>query len=420
MKIVKNLMGLLLAYMLLTTSLYSCKKSDPEPEPSQSTVKLGAILDITGPYSEEGIAARATLEIGLADLNRQYELIGSETRFSISYLDGAMDTITALDAAKQLYGSGIRMIVAGPNISAELKAIKPWLDANKMLVLNCFSTTPALAIPDDYIFRMIPDDNVQGRAMARMLKTEGIEALVPVWCTDTYGNGLSESVRQHFTSLGGAVTEGVAYVTGAVNYSTAMGQASAQVAEAISLLGTEKVAVMLISFQDAPGFFTAAAAFPELGNVRWFGCDANTKKSSVIDNTEAAIFASQVGFMAPVMAIGTASAVPEPAQALAARVKAVTGSDPDDMALSSYDALMIYAQCYNLCQKYDAVTFKTILPSVCASYNYLGITRRLNDAGDLVSSNYIFWRVEPIAGGFAWNSHATWMSDGDYMLYKIK
>ncbi len=254
-------MGLLLAYMLLTTSLYSCKKSDPEPEPSQSTVKLGAILDITGPYSEEGIAARATLEIGLADLNRQYELIGSETRFSISYLDGAMDTITALDAAKQLYGSGIRMIVAGPNISAELKAIKPWLDANKMLVLNCFSTTPALAIPDDYIFRMIPDDNVQGRAMARMLKTEGIEALVPVWCTDTYGNGLSESVRQHFTSLGGAVTEGVAYVTGAVNYSTAMGQASAQVAEAISLLGTEKVAVMLISFQDAPDFLRLLPLF---------------------------------------------------------------------------------------------------------------------------------------------------------------
>jgi len=81
---------------------------------------------------------------------------------------------------------------------------------------------------------------------------------------------------------------------------------------------------------------------------------------------------------------------------------------------------MIYPQCYNLCQKYDAVTFKTILPSVCASYNYLGITRRLNDAGDLVSSNYIFWRVEPIAGGFAWNSYATWMSEGDYMQYKIK
>jgi len=97
-----NLIGLWLTYMLLTTSLISCKKSDPEPEPSQSTVKLGAILDLTGPYSEEGIATRATLEIALADLNRQYELIGSGTRFSISYLDGAMDTVKTLDAVKQL------------------------------------------------------------------------------------------------------------------------------------------------------------------------------------------------------------------------------------------------------------------------------------------------------------------------------
>lgn len=58
----------------------------------------------------------------------------------------------------------------------------------------------------------------------------------------------------------------------------------------------------------------------------------------------------------------------------------MTGSDPDDMALNSY-VLMIYAQCYNLCQKYDAPTFKTILPSVWPSYNNLGITRRLNEAG---------------------------------------
>jgi len=54
MKMALNLIGLWLTYMLLTTSLISCKKSDPEPEPSQSTVKLGQFLILPGHTPKRG------------------------------------------------------------------------------------------------------------------------------------------------------------------------------------------------------------------------------------------------------------------------------------------------------------------------------------------------------------------------------
>jgi hypothetical protein len=118
------------------------------------------------------------------------------------------------------------------------------------------------------------------------------------------------------------------------------------------------------------------------------------------------------------MAIGTASSRPATASEIASRIMSVTGSDPDDMALSAYDAVMIYGQCYNLVRQYDATLFKSVLPSICASYNYLGISRRMNAAGDLATSNYVFWTVSQIPGGWGWNSYSTYFADGDYILIK--
>ncbi len=398
--------------------LVSCKKSDPDPVPVSSEVKLGAILDLTGIYSEEGLAGKTSMEIAIADLNQMYLLAGSATRFSITFRDAGMDTVKALSAASEMYGQGIRLLVGGPNTSSELKAMLPYLNANKMLVLNCFATSPALAVPDDYIFRVIPDDNVQGRATAKMMQTDGIKALIPIWRNDAYGNGLYQSTKDQFTALGGTVYDGVAYSTGSVSYSEVITAAAAQVAEAIAAYGASRVAVMLISYQDVADFFKAASPINEMSTVNWYGCDANTKKTAVTLDAEAAAFAQEVRFLAPIMAIGTASSRPATASEIASRIMSVTGSDPDDMALSAYDAVMIYGQCYNLVRQYDATLFKSVLPSICASYNYLGISRRMNGAGDLATSNYVFWTVNQIPGGWGWNSYSTYFADGDYILIK--
>jgi len=404
--------------ILFLSLLVSCKKSDRCHEPQIHEVRLGAILDLSGIYSEEGMAGKVAMETGVADLNQLYLLAGSVTRFSVTVRDAGMDTAKALTAAKEMYNQGIRLLVGGPNTSSELKAIMPYLNANKMLVLNCFATSPALAIPDDYIFRLIPDDNVQGRATAKMMQTDGIKALIPVYRNDAYGTGLSQSAKDQFISLGGMVYDGVAYATGTVSYPDIISQAATQVADAVAIYGDSCVAVLLVSYQDAADFFKAATGVDVMKVVRWYGCDANTKKTAVTLDAEAAAFAHEVRFLAPIMAIGTASSVPPNAAEIAGRIKAVTGSDPDDMALSAYDAVMIYGQCYNLTRRYDATLFKAVLPSVCASYNYLGISRKMNDAGDLATSNYVFWAVIQTPGGWDWESYSTYFAEGDYILVK--
>lgn len=379
---------------------------------------LGAVLDLSGVYSEEGIASKACLELAVQDLNRMYLLAGSQTRFACTFSDSKMDTILAMKAVESFYSHGIRLLAGGPNTSSELRAIKTYIDSHSMIDLNCFSTTPSLAIAGDYIFRLIADDNAQGQALVRMMQFDSIEALVPVWNNDTYGQGLTQTIRKKFTAAGKTVTPGVEYHPASVSYTEVMSKVTIQARQAASKYGKSKVGILLVSFQDAADFFDAASVSPGLDSMRWYGCDANSQKTTVISDSVAGRFAEKVRFLAPVMSIGTATSVPAPAQALAERVFAATGLHPDDMALSAYDAVMIYGQCINLTGRVDAAAVKTILPGICKSYNYLGLNRSLNEAGDLTASNFIFWTVKSIAGSRVWDSYATWYCADDRIILK--
>lgn len=411
----------LLFLVLLFFTVVSCKKENPQPIiPTGTEIRLGAILDLTGDYSEAGLAGKAAIELALANLNQRYSSVGSSVWFSATYTDTHMDTNLTLAAAKAMYANGIRLLVAGPGNSTELKSIKSYLDANKMLALSCFSSSPSLAIPDDYIFRLITDDNVQGQALAKMMEYDGIQTLIPIWREDTYGTGLYQNVKQRFEAQGGTALPGISYKPGATNYSQMMAQIASQASAAIATYGVSKVAVILISYQEAVDFLHAAAAENDLSLVKWYGCDANVQKAALVADPIAAPFAQTVRFLAPIMGIGTADQFPVQAQDLSNQIFTKTGLHPDAYALTAYDAVQIYGLAYDLVQKYDATRIKSILPSICESYNYLGISRKLNAAGDLATANYIFWTVNLIPGGFEWGSFATYMASGDYILLKSR
>jgi len=211
---------------------------------------------------------------------------------------------------------------------------------------------------------------------------------------------------------------GVSYSPDATNYGELMAQADARVKTALDSYDPSEVGVLLISLQDVAGFMEAAAGETWLSKVRWYGCDGNVLKSTLINNRTAAGFATAVQFKAPIMGIGTAGSVPAAARQIMDDVADITGTYPDFYCVNSYDAVQILSQAYNIVRSYDAQLIKEILPSVCESYNYAGIPRRLNEAGDLESANYIFYSVFIRQSGYYWDSCATYLSEGDFILMK--
>jgi len=412
-------------HFIFCTSLFifsllfcSCKEEVTEAVPLTKEIKLGAIFDLSGSLSESGRGGKAAVELAIEKLNERYQAIGSPVRFSCEFADSKLDTSLALAAAKDMFSKGIRILVGGPNPSAETKAIKNYVNENKIVVLNCFSTAPSLSVPDDYIFRLITDDNSQAQAILKMLQFKNIKVIIPIYRTDTYGTGLYEALKQKYLAQGGDVYQGVSYSPTSAAYQDIINQAANQVNNARATYGANEVAVILISYQDASNFLNAASGVPVLRTVSWFGCDANAQRVTMTNDSVAAEFAATVKFLAPKMGIGTASYLPQIANDISILIFNKTGLTPNVYALSTYDAVKIIAQAYNFVQQYDAEKIRDVLPHICAAYNYMGISRKLNSAGDLESANYIFWTVNPVSGGYGWESYATYLSEGDYIQIK--
>ncbi|MCX6223547.1 MAG: ABC transporter substrate-binding protein [Bacteroidia bacterium] len=400
-------------FILLIMS--ACRKDDKQ---DLVEIRLGAILNLTGDYSEEGQAGKTAIELSIDRLNQRYALTGSPLRFSCTFADTHMDTAITLSTAKDMYSAGIRLLAAGPNNSAELKAIKSFVNTNGMLTLCTFSSSPSLSIPGDYIFRLITDDNVQGQALVKMMEHDRIQALVPIWRGDTYGIGLYQTLKQMLRDQGVAVFPGVTYNPGATAYQKIIGEVAGQVQTAMTQFDSSRVAVILISYQEAVDFLSAADGNNVLSKIKWYGCDANVQKAVITSDPEAARFAWKVRFVAPIMGIGTADAGTAKAEELAGQIFNKTGLHPDAYVLSAFDAVQIYGLAVDWVQSYDVKLIRDALPWVCESYDYLGISRKLNAAGDLETANYIFWTVKPEQSGYFWDSYATYVASGDFIRLK--
>jgi ABC-type branched-subunit amino acid transport system substrate-binding protein len=118
------------------------------------------------------------------------------------------------------------------------------------------------------------------------------------------------------------------------------------------------------------------------------------------------------------MGIGDANGTSENAANISEEIFRVTGLHPDAYALSAFDAVLVMGLAVDLAQSADAEIIRGILPDVCGSYDYLGISRKLNEAGDMYSANYIFWAVTASTSGFSWNTYSTYLDDLDLIRLK--
>jgi ABC-type branched-subunit amino acid transport system substrate-binding protein len=100
------------------------------------------------------------------------------------------------------------------------------------------------------------------------------------------------------------------------------------------------------------------------------------------------------------------------------KISELSGIYPDTYSLNSYDAVQILGQAYDIVQSYNTELIRNVLPTVCSTYNYVGLSRKLNSSGDLETANYIFWTIKPGMGKYYWETYATYVAEGDYIRIK--
>jgi branched-chain amino acid transport system substrate-binding protein len=174
---------------------------------SQRVFKVGVLATLTGSGFTLGQDTVAALQIAEEQLEADAISQHGGYRFKFFVRDTQHDPSKALEAIMDLDRRGVQIII-GPQTSSEVAMIKPYADAHNILVISQGSTAHSLAIPEDNIFRLCPDDTLEAAAIVALMSHDGIQTIVPLWRNDAGNNGLHDSVKAQFEALGGTVASG--------------------------------------------------------------------------------------------------------------------------------------------------------------------------------------------------------------------
>jgi branched-chain amino acid transport system substrate-binding protein len=354
----------------------------------EGEVTIGLILPLTGDLATHGIENHAGSKYGVEEFNKYLEEIGQLWHLKMVSEDSATNPVIALEKLTSLNAKGIGIVV-GPETSSNIRNIKGYSDSNNMLLVSCCSSAPALAIPNDSVFRLVPDDSNQGTALAKLMRHEGIEVLVPVWRGDTWGDGLSRATTESFLERGGIIDEGVRYNPESPEFSASTSLLASNVRGYVDEHGADKVAVLFLGFAEVLQFFQSSSEHEILDEIRWFGPGANTKEHKLIDDPIGLEFSTNVQFTTVQFAASKNPIYEKVQEHLTANL----GTDPNTFVHSSYDAVWIIGLAMLETQSSDVSVIKEKFPEIAENYSGAIGPTKLNEAGDLAQADYEVWGI---------------------------
>jgi branched-chain amino acid transport system substrate-binding protein len=388
---------------LVVLGLASVACDSDSTAPTGDAIVIGGLFSLTGNWATLGVASKAAMEIGIEDVNQYLAAGTTGLHFTASIQDTKLDPATALTAVTAMKTAGVEVVI-GPQSSAEVAAIKSYVDANGVLVISQSSTAGTLAIANDNIFRLTPSDTLEAVALVGLMKADGVTTVIPFWRNDAGNVGLQVATRALFPGPGRAVKSGVEYSASQTDFAASIAALKTQVQAAITE-GTAGVAVAHAGFDEVVNIFQLASADPVLSSVRWYGTDGTALNEPLRTNATAAAFAKKVSFWTPTPGVDAgASARWQP---VATRIAARGGQAPDAFALAVYDAVWISAQAYLATGgRGQTPALKAALVTAAdAFYGASGWTK-LNAAGDRKFGDFDFFSLTQTGATFTWTLSA--------------
>jgi len=378
----RRLLSLLALALLLSSPALAQRR---RASSANDTIVVGGLFSLTGDGETLGKASQAALELAVRDINAELSALRVTWHVEMVVADTKLTPSGAVDGIKVLKDAGATIVI-GPQSSAEAAAIRDYVNANAIILISQASTASSLAIADDYLFRLAPNDKLEGAAIAALMHADGIDVIVPVWRDDAGNGGLKTSTSQFFT---GITAPGVSYAPATTDFTatvTALGNA---VRAAKSANPSKKVAVFIASFEEGADILDKSRLDPDLA-VNWYSGDGLTQSRALLSPASIAAFAAATKFTAPSVALSESTRSRwEP---LSAEIQARVGFLPDAFSLSVYDAA--WAAVLSAIEVRNAADLRRA-SFVRNVERYWGVTGplALDAAGDRRLAEFDFWMV---------------------------
>ncbi len=139
------------------------------------TIKVGAILAITGPASFLGAPEAKTLEMMVDDINAKGGINGTKVELVIKDSGGSPEK--AVSFAKQLIDEDKVFAILGPSTSGETMAIKNIAEEGKTVLLSCAAAEDIVNPLAKYVFKTPQMDKHAVIRIFQQMKKMGISKI---------------------------------------------------------------------------------------------------------------------------------------------------------------------------------------------------------------------------------------------------
>lgn len=188
--------------------------------PAKADVKIGLIGGVSGPIAAMAPAMIDAARLAITHVNDQGGILDGETLVGVVG-DSACNPQGGTDAATKAVNIEGVLAIVGPHCSgAVLAATGSVTVPAGIVVVTPSGTSPEISniADNDTVFRTVPSDDYQGRALARTLRERGYDKVAVAYINNDYGTGLANAFRGEFEAQGGEIAGFAAHEDGKASY----------------------------------------------------------------------------------------------------------------------------------------------------------------------------------------------------------
>ena len=219
-------------------------------------VKIGALMPFTGDLQAYGPQCYTGVQLAVKEVNVAGGIMGETVK--LLKADTQTASQPAIDAAKKLISvdrvAGIVGALASGNtipVGLSVAAVE-----GTPIVSNASTSPEITGLKDnDFVFRTVPTDAVQGIALANIVLEQGVKKVAIIYRNDDYGVGLNDAFSKAFSASGGNVTSSLAYEKGQASYRAELNRLAQSGAERLLVIGFPENGNTIVRQALEEGFF---------------------------------------------------------------------------------------------------------------------------------------------------------------------
>jgi branched-chain amino acid transport system substrate-binding protein len=179
-------------------------------------VVVGSVTPLSGKLAVYGEGFQQAMLLALEEVNGAGGIDGKSMR--IFFEDNNSTAKDSVSAMQKLITVHKVPLIFGPAASSNFLAVCPVAQENKTILIGAQSAASEITACGDYVFRVFPSDELQGKGAAELAASLGYKEVVLTYVNNDWGVGLGRVFKENFLKAGGKILDEFSHDEGKTDY----------------------------------------------------------------------------------------------------------------------------------------------------------------------------------------------------------